>query len=202
MTLTRNSKHAVYQNFKKRKQPAYFHFRQSYFPSILFVAAFLFCTGIANAQRIYEGSARNAVYVNLASQGPVYSINYDRIFRQGERVDYSFSAGFSIAKNAVSFPVGVHFITTNSDHHAELGVTFIPYIEQKPALVGSTGKGDKDKYLYINPGVGYRYQKSNGGVFLKALIGPSLFLDPPSDDFWNMDPKLHAFGSIGVGISF
>ena len=202
MTLKRKCNHRVHQNPDKIKQPVLSRFRQFYFYCALVITAFLFYTGMAYGQRIYEGSARNAVYANLASQDPVYSINYDRIFRQGERLDYSFNVGFSIAKNAVSFPVGVHFITTNSDHHAEFGVTFIPYIEQKPALVGSTGKGDKDKYLYINPGIGYRYQKNSGGVFLKALIGPSIFLDPPSDDFWNMDPKLHAFGSIGVGISF
>jgi hypothetical protein len=167
-----------------------------------FIALSIFFAGQVNAQRITESSGRNAFYVDVSSQGPIYSINYDRIFRQGEKLDYSFNAGFSVAKHAIGFPVGVHFITTNSDHHAEFGVTFIPYIEQKPALEGSAGKGDKDKYLYINPGVGYRYQKSTSGFFVKALVGPSVFLDPPSDDFWNMDPKLRAFASIGVGISF
>ena len=202
MTLKKKCNYLVHQSLKKSKQAVFSRFRQFYFHCPLFITVFLFFTGIANAQRIIDGSARNAVYIDLASQGPVYSVNYDRIFRQGGRVDYSFNAGFSIAKNAVSFPVGIHFMTTNSDHHAELGVTFIPYIEYKAALVGSAGKGDADKYLYINPGIGYRYQKSTGGIFLKALVGPSVFLDPPSDDFWNMDPKLHAFGSIGVGISF
>lgn len=202
MTLKRKCSQPLHQGFNESKQSVFSRFRPFHFYGTLFVVALLFYTGIAHGQRISDGSARNAVYADLASQGPIYSINYDRIFRQGERLDYSFNVGFSIAKNAVSFPVGVHFITTNSDHHAEFGVTFIPYIEQKPALVGSAGKGDKDKYLYINPGVGYRYQKSSGGVFLKVLIGPSVFLDPPSDDFWKMEPKLHAFGSIGVGISF
>lgn len=170
--------------------------------TIYFMALFILLAAQGNAQRIGENSGRNAIYVDLSSQGAVYSINYDRIFRQGEKLDYTVNVGFSIAKNALAFPVGVHFITTNSDHHAEFGVTFIPYIEQKPALVGSSGKGDKDKYLYVNPGFGYRYQKSTSSFFIKALAGPSLFLDPPSDDFWNMDPKLHAFASIGVGISF
>ena len=202
MTLKKKCNYPAHQSPKKSKQFVFSRFRQFYFHGILFIAAFLFYTGMVSGQRINDGAARNAIYINLASRGPIYSVNYDRIFRQGERLDYSFNVGFSIAKNAVSFPVGVHFITTNSDHHAEFGVTFIPYIEHKPALVSSAGKGDADKYLYINPGIGYRYQKSTGGVFLKAAVGPSVFLDPPSDDFWNMDPKLYAFGSIGVGISF
>ncbi len=176
-----------------------FAHRLVYFCLTTFV---LFLASQANAQRIAENTGRNAFYADVSSQGPIYSINYDRIFRQGEKLDYSFNAGFSVAKNAISFPVGVHFMTTNSDHHAEFGVSFIPYIEQKPALEGATGKGDKDKYLYIHPGVGYRYQKSTSGIFVKALAGPSVFLDPPSDDFWKMEPKLRAFGSIAVGISF
>jgi len=177
-------------------------FAKFYFHCIFFASAFIFYTGIASGQGISERSVRNAVYIELASRGPVYYINYDRIFRQGDKLDYSFSVGFSIAKNAVSFPFGIHFITGVKDHHAEFGVTFIPYIDYKHHLIGSNTKSDSDKYLYINPAVGYRYQKSNTGLFLKALIGPSVFLDPPSDDFWNMDPKLYTFGSIGVGISF
>lgn len=145
--------------------------------------------------------ARNAVFVELATRGPLYSINYDRIFRQGNKLDYSFNAGFSIARNAVSFPAGIHFITGSGQHHAEYGITVIPYIDYNHHLAGSN-KNQSDKYLYINPGIGYRYQKNTTGIFLKATAGPSVFLDPPSDDFWNMDPKLYAFGSIGLGISF
>jgi hypothetical protein len=169
-----------------------------YLLCIFFTGSFILFTCIA----IGQGPARNAVYTELASRGPGYSINYDRIFRQGDKLDYSFSAGFYIAKNSVAFPVGIHFITGTNEHHAEFGVTFIPYIDYKHDLVGSSIKTESDKYLYINPGMGYRYQKSDTGLFFKATIGPSVFLDPPSDDFWNMDPKLYAFGSIGVGISF
>jgi hypothetical protein len=174
----------------------------SFYSRSIFFGAFIFVSSMASGQRLKSESARNAVYTELASRGPVYSINYDRIFRQGNKLDYSFSGGFSIAKNAVSFPVGIHFITTGNEHHAEFSVTFIPYIDYKHHLIGSINKTESDKYLYINPAAGYRYQKNKTGLFLKALIGPSVFLDPPSDDFWNMDPKLYAFGSIGVGISF
>ena len=169
-----------------------------HFCSILFTASFFFLAGIVNGQE----SARNAVYAELASRGPGYSINYDRIFRQGNKLNYSFSAGFSITKNSVAFPVGIHVITGADKHHAEFGVTFIPYIDHKHSLVGNNSKSDADKYLFINPSAGYRYQATNTGLFFKAAIGPSVFLDPPSDDFWNMDPKLYAFGSIAVGISF
>jgi hypothetical protein len=188
----------IQRNVKKNKHlvspgPGLLHFCR-----IFFILTFVFLCGIVNGQ----GPARNAVYAEFASRGPVYSINYDRIFRQGNKLDYSFSVGFSIAKNSVAFPVGIHFITAAEKHHAEFGLTLIPYIDHKNHLVGSNSKSDADKYLFINPSAGYRYQAASTGLFLKAAIGPSIFLDPPSDDFWNMDPKLYAFGSIAVGISF
>jgi hypothetical protein len=145
--------------------------------------------------------AKNAVYAEGATRGPVYSINYDRIFRQGEKLAYSFRAGFSIYNSTVSFPVGINFITGLNEHHAEFSLAVIPYIDYDVHLVGSNDT-ESDKYIFVNPSIGYRYQKKEGGFFLKAAAGPSIYLDPPSNDFWNMDPKLYAFGSIGLGISF
>ena len=145
--------------------------------------------------------AKNALYIEGATRGPVYSINYDRIFRQGAKLDYSFRVGFSIYDNTVSFPVGVNFITGLNEHHAEFSLSVIPYIDYNVHLVGSN-ETESDKYIFVNPAIGYRYQKAERGIFLKVAAGPSIFLDPPSDDFWNMDPKLYAFGSIGLGISF
>lgn len=168
----------------------------------LFSLFFILLTGSAGFVFSQDRTeAKNAVYVEGATSGPVYSINYDRIFRQGEKLAYSFRAGFSIYNNTVSFPVGINFITGLNEHHAEFSLTVIPYIDYDVHLVGSNNT-ESDKYIFVNPSIGYRYQKKEGGVFLKAAVGPSIFLDPPSNDFWNMDPKLYAFGSIGVGISF
>jgi hypothetical protein len=170
--------------------------RQFYLLSVIFLTG---STGFVFSQD--RTKAKNAVYVEGATRGPVYSINYDRIFRQGEKLAYSFRAGFSIYDNTVSFPVGVNFITGLNEHHAEFSLTVIPYIDYDVHLIGSNNS-ESDKYVFVNAAVGYRYQKAERGIFLKAAVGPSIFLDPPSNDFWNMDPKLYAFGSIGVGISF
>jgi len=198
MTLRKECSCAAQPGFIKTERLVSLRPGIFYLLCIFFTGSFIFFTCVAIGQEL----ARNAVYAELASRGPVYSIKYDRIFRQGDKLDYSFSAGFSIAKNSVAVPVGIHFITGANEHHAEFGVTFIPYIDYKHDLIGGRTQTESDKYLYINPGVGYRYQKNNTGLFFKTTIGPSVFLDPPSDDFWNMDPKLYAFGSIGVGISF
>ncbi|WP_276502017.1 hypothetical protein [Terrimonas pollutisoli] len=140
--------------------------------------------------------AKNTFYTEWTSQGPVYSINYDRIIRQGEKVDYSVRAGFSLQKDALSFPVSLSVMTGRNEHHPEFSLAVTPYIDR------SKYKDQTDSYIYVNPGIGYRYQKLNGGVFIRVAAGPSIFLDPPSDDFWRMDPKLHAFASAGIGFSF
>ena len=164
--------------------------------SVIFLTAF---NGFVFSQD--RTKVKNAVYMEGATRGPVYSINYDRIFRQGEKLAYSFRAGFSIYDNTVSFPVGINFITGVNEHHAEFSLSVISYIDYNVHLVGSS-ETESDKYIFVNPAIGYRYQKTERGIFLKVAAGPSIFLDPPSDDFWNMDPKLYAFGSIALGISF
>jgi hypothetical protein len=148
-----------------------------------------------------QQQAKNAVYLEAASKGPVYSINYDRIIRQGDKLAYSLRAGFSVEKNAVSFPVGINFITGQNDHHAEFSLTIIPYIDRVDKNSGLNNDAT-DKYFFINPAIGYRFQKMEKGIFIKASVGPSIFLDPPANDFWNMDPKVYAFGSISAGFSF
>lgn len=163
----------------------------------LLLLLILISSGI-NAQ---DEKARNAVYASLSSYGPVYAIQYDRIIRLGEKLDYSLSGGLSIEKNAISFPIGFHLITGRGDHHAEFGLTVIPSIDRSHALE-NVDKSRTDKLLYINPGVGYRYQRPETGLFLKVITGPSIFLDPPADEFWNMDPRLHAYAALSIGISF
>ncbi len=165
---------------------------------VLTLNLLLFC---AFTRAYTQEKSANSMYVELATQRPAYSINYERIIRQGNKLDYSFSVGFSIAKNAVALPVGFHFITAPGDHHLEFGLRVIPFIDYNTTMVGSV-KNSSDTYIYINPGIGYRYQPKQTSLFFKAIAGPSILLDPPAGDFWSMDPALHAFGNLALGISF
>lgn len=144
--------------------------------------------------------SRNTIYLDLASKGAFYSVNYDRIFHQGDKITYSFRLGFSILKDAVALPIGINLFTGKENSHAEFSLSIMPYIDQYKSFLS---KNDlSDKYLYIIPGIGYRYQKRIGVFFFKAVLSPMIILDPPSGDFWNMDPKVYATGNIGIGLSF
>ena len=78
--------------------------------------------------------------------------------------------------------------------------TLIPYLNS----IQNSVNGDRnlDGQLFIVPGIGYRYQQQRGGIFSKVALSSVLFLDPPSNDFWNMDPKLLGGISASLGWSF
>ena len=143
--------------------------------------------------------ARNTFYAQLSSQASPYSLNYDRIFHIGEKLSYAFRVGFALNKNDISAPLGISAFTGKGDHHFEFGGILIPYVYMPKT---ENKSNNSDLYLYLIPHAGYRYQRKNGGLFFKANAGPSIFCDPPSDNFWNMQPKLQAYGSLSLGFSF
>jgi hypothetical protein len=145
-------------------------------------------------------TSKNTIYADFASKGVIYSINYDRIFLQRQKLAWSYRVGFSILEDAVAFPVSINAFTGKNASHAEFSLTLMPYIDHYKSFLGQNDQSDK--YLYIMPSVGYRFQKPKGKFFFKAAILPSVFLDPPSSDFWDMDPRFYLIGNIGLGISF
>ncbi|RYG53260.1 MAG: hypothetical protein EOO01_04810 [Chitinophagaceae bacterium] len=143
---------------------------------------------------------KHTVYADVSTRGPVYTINYDRIFYRGEKLSYAYRIGFHWLHDEIGMPLGISLLTGKHEHHAELSLTFTPYIDRADYLFREGNISDK--YIYITPGIGYRYQKPAGGLFLKALVAPLILLDPASDDFWNMNPKVYSLLTIGAGYTF
>lgn len=171
-----------------------------HFSAALLFAFLFFCVDENFAQSSKTFSAKSTVYAEAATQGPAYAINYDRIFSEGNVVAKSYRFGFSVYNDVLAFPIGISFITGKNQHHAEFSLTAVPYVEKFQKLFAAGNVSDKK--LYIIPGAGYRYQKPAGGFFFKAVAAPVLLLDPPSDNFWKMYPKLFAGVSVGAGYSF
>ena len=76
----------------------------------------------------------------------------------------------------------------------------MPYVEDYEKLFSPGSPSDKK--LDIIPGCGYRFQNPGGGFFFKIIAAPIINLDPLSDNFWKMEGKVYAGGSIGAGINF
>jgi len=168
------------------------------------IALLLFIFGATNTlfsqERDSTKLSRNTFYIDFSSKGAYYSINYDRVFSIGKKLCYSYRLGFSVLENAIALPLGINLCTGKGSSHAEFSLTLMPYMDEYKSFLSSNDLSDK--YLYVIPAVGYRYQKRRGGLFFKLALSPMLVLDPPSSNFWKMDPKMYAAGNIGVGWSF
>ena len=143
---------------------------------------------------------RNTFFVEAGGKGPYYSVNYDRLFKPGKKLIYSWRVGFSILPHDLSVPLAISAFTKGLKHHLEFSLGLTPYIKGYKTFLHS--KDFSDKQVYITPGIGYRYQKLNGGFFFTTGVDPLVFMDPPSDKFWNFVPEFKPSAHLAAGISF
>lgn len=172
-----------------------------YLVVIALLQIFIISPDVVKGQSSFRNNSnKNSLFVDVSSAGPVYSLNFDRIFSGKTSIKYSYRVGFHLLNSDVGLPVGLSMLAGSNNHHAELGLTFIPYIKRFKYLFNEGSLSDKQ--IFIIPSIGYRFQKAGGGVFFRILVSPMVFLDPPSDDFWDMEPKIYGMAGIGAGWTF
>lgn len=152
------------------------------------------------AQNAIEQIKRSSIFLDFTNQGPCYSVNFDRIFSDHKKNNFAYRVGLHFFDQNFGLPLGISMLTGLSNHHAEFSLTLIPFIKNFNYLFKEGNLSDKQ--LYIVPGIGYRFQKPDGGILVKGLVSPMIFLDPPSDNFWNMDPKINPALNLGIGWTF
>jgi hypothetical protein len=112
---------------------------------------------------------QNSLYVEIAGNGLIYSINYDRVFQD------RFSARIGIApygSGDIAVPILANYLLGSGPSRLELGLgvtvmsitfTFIDSDYDLARVIGTAS-------------FAYRYQKPDGGIFFKAGFTP-LFND-------------------------
>lgn len=135
---------------------------------------------------------RNSVYGEIGGQGITYSISYDRLFNVKRRVKTSITVGlnfFGTFKTRdysmyIGFPVSYNFLFGKKNNHLELGlgVTILNNIYSYNYEIVTQTNGysqsfffratPTDRYLYLTPKIGYRYQRPNGGFFFRVTLTP------------------------------
>ncbi|RMG22272.1 MAG: hypothetical protein D6730_16770 [Bacteroidetes bacterium] len=60
--------------------------------------------------------------------------------------------------------------------------------------------GKTDTFLYLVPGLGYRYQPRRGRWLVRVGLHPMLFMDPPSTNIFDVQPSWVLGGSAAVGL--
>ena len=167
---------------------------------VILLCSFLFGLNPHKGFSQNDDFKRNTFYAGFANDGALYSINYDRIFNSKKKFLLSYRIGFSILEDAVSAPLGINMITGKNSSHAEFSFTIMPYIDKYQSFLSNNDISDT--YIYLIPGFGYRFQKPQGGFFFRVMASPTIFLDPPSSNFWKMDPRLKFIIGGGLGYSF
>jgi len=176
------------------------------FLKIIFSFFILFSSLIVHSQTDYSVTLKkNTVYFEFIGNAVFYSINYDRLFDITEKLKVSSRIGFHYSDNLfgnknrlIGSPVeisGMYSIFRNK-HFLEIGsgLTYLNNLNQSNDHV--------EDLIILAVRFGYRYQKPDGGIFIKVGFVPLY-------DWYvfNPDPsiKYHTWfmsGGLGIGYTF
>ncbi|MEA1875145.1 MAG: hypothetical protein U9N51_12085 [Bacteroidota bacterium] len=129
-----------------------------------------------NQKNENERLRKNSVYLELFGNSFYqYNMGYDRILFDKRKNKLSIASGIGYLPLEISslncewfnyiFTSQVNYFT-GKEHHFETGLGFT-YI----------GKKNSDYYeMLISLRIGYRYQKQDGGLFIKSSLTPLYFL--------------------------
>ena len=166
--------------------------------SILLVLLFIFTSSYSQSELI----KKNSVSFELAGAGLFYSVNYDRLILVDEKIRFSITTGFwyipqietiSDFQSFAGATIGFNTLFGKKTHFAEFGFGF-SYINMRQE------NGHMFHTTYIPVRIGYRYQKDEGGLFLRASFMPIF------ENYQNIDVKVLAvftpYLALAVGYSF
>lgn len=159
---------------------------------------FLFILGslIFFSSEAQEQIAKNAVYGEIAGNGGLYSINYERAFtpklllRVGF-ASWSTTADFGGEKSYTTIPVMINSLFGGGNHKIEGGLGFMLGSEKHS---GNEAWPKSNETIFALTGTaGYRYQKPAGGIIFRAGLTPFVNIgDAEYPDF-----NISAGGSVG-----
>lgn len=178
---------------------------------IILILILVFWDFLAIAQDEYVGKApRNydinpakvAGFIELGGNAGLYSFNMDRIYLYKEKFKMSVRAGFAPHMNGIyieqEYVLENNFILFQNPHHLEIGIgaTLQRRYNERP--------NEPDNYFWENIWFslwrcGYRYQRQDDGLFLRAAITP-VFMKKDAEGF---QPDYFQFwGGLSIGVSF
>ncbi|MCB0838815.1 MAG: hypothetical protein KDE26_15015 [Bacteroidetes bacterium] len=139
----------------------------------------------------------NAFFLELGGISPQYSINYEKIFAQNRSIALASRMGASFTRSTASIPVGISLITVPGIHHLQFTVGVTPFVD---AYDSFTIQGS-DTYLYLDSGLGYRFENSRIPFFGFVTANPLLKLDPTVDSLLGNNDEEFIF-SVGVAFGY
>jgi hypothetical protein len=161
-----------------------------------FVFAVAFCPDGQAQTEAEVFTAKNVVFAELGGNAGRYAVSYGRIFHQKGMLKLSGSAGFSMwhhYSTAVpasrstywlpAIPLEISAFLGKSKHHLEIGAGILSLLELSPIVDIDNSRISEEIGLrsIVPVRIGYRYQKPEGGFFLRIGYTP-YFTFPGSPD--------------------
>ena len=154
--------------------------------STLFYSLFLFVFLLVSADvfgrkdSVAVQPARNTIYLEAFGQGLLNSLSFDRLYRADKKINSSLSAGITIMPSIgiSDFYSGAQmsyvFLYPIKNHHIECGLGINYLLDEVKNGVNYEGDNviEKNQYLYFTPRLGYRFQRSQGGIFFRITFTP------------------------------
>ena len=146
--------------------------------------------------------AKNSIFVELGGNAGVFSLNIDRIYYYKPTFKISARFGAAVDMNHIYFePIAVienNFIFFKNPHHLEmgLGATLKRRYNEK-----ISGNNDYfwENILFGVTRIGYRFQKQDDGVFIRAALTPVV----TSNDALGFHANyFQLWAGASIGISF
>ena len=155
------------------------------------------------AQNYSESFKRNTFFIEVGGNSPFYSLNYDRIivkkinWKLAARIGamYLYDNGNyleSIRNKNFSMPLELSFLKGKNNHNLEIGIGATPFFKE---YVETT----RDNFFSLGSfgRIGYRYQKTNGGIFFKAGFTPLIRFKKDVD---SINPKyVSPWAGLAIG---
>jgi hypothetical protein len=145
---------------------------------------------VAAAEAQPARTARNSIFIELAGNGGIYSLNYDRVITEQFSIRAGFgymsmgasasSGGATVTAKAsiLAVPVVGNFMLGSANHKLELGagITMFRFTGS-----GSDSLGGSASATGMAPAgtavIGYRYVPQDGGFTFRAGFTPLVFKD-------------------------
>jgi hypothetical protein len=151
------------------------------------ILVLLICPFLSNGQEINapQNVSRNTIYLEAFGQGLYNSISFDRLLKLNKKIKRSVSTGLTLIPSkelfVIATPISYNYlIGEKSNHHLELGIGFTPMFMNDGNISVITGsemhfRASQNMFFsFVTPKIGYRYQRSNGGLFFRLTFTPPI----------------------------
>lgn len=155
--------------------------------------------------------SRNTIYGEfLGTSGSTLSLNYDRIIFESNKMFIDLTAGFGYFPSIDNFdpivgiPISINITTGVNKLHFEFGfgMTYNAGLIQEGISLGDYSEVSSLKAIYTTVRIGFKYQKPNGGIFLRAGLTP-MYRIKTIEELNNVTvSRLMPLLGVGVGYSF